>query len=287
MSYTNFKHLGYLFYLSLCGALTVLGAQRFAGTPVLFWPVFPSFAVIFAIYTINRYSDAEEDRINNPSALDYFSRNKGILYASVIMLAITYALLWEFGQLAAQYIILLCAGMAYSWRIIPLPKSWKRWRLTRIKDMPAMKNITVALLWGTSIFIVPLSAHHYNPWNDPRLVSMMLAFSISTWSNAFFNDILDRDGDAASGNSTIAVMLGIPHSLHLIAWLNEIWLLISLFLFWQNIINPANLIFITLLIAIPIIAILCLSRRWMSESRLRVLSEADLPVMASGLFLLR
>jgi 4-hydroxybenzoate polyprenyltransferase len=278
--------LFYILYLAGCGGVIVLAVQAFVGLDVIVWPLLPASSITLAIYLLNRHSDQIEDRINDRGGQDYFIQRPVLLYCALALLALTYGLLWQAGELVPHYLILLLVGVAYSCRLLPWWLPSRGLIMFRIKDLPVLKNLVVALLWGSSAFVLPLAAHDYDPWSDPRLVIIMCAISLSTWSNTFFNDVLDRRGDALAGNRTLAVRLGVVGSLRTLAWVNALWAIMAFALFRLGVVNGAVLLFLALLIAVPLLAVAALRSGRLAESTLRYLSEIDLLIIVLCLFLL-
>lgn len=164
------------------------------------WLIVPLLAT--HAYQLNRLSDLEEDRVNDPADALAAHRSRHVILGIVLSCAAG-ALFLGFQTANAGGLaiiaILLALGIAYS---IPLFGSPRR----RIKDVLGAKNLAPAAGIALTVCLYPA-------------VNAGLAFSfeMAACLSALFTgsvlleilcDVRDRDGDRAAGVNTLPVVLG-------------------------------------------------------------------------------
>ncbi len=282
----NIRHLLLIMYLATCGALCVIGSTLYLGAKPNFTVITVSMGIIFGVYMINRFTDAQEDFVNNIGKHLFFA-NKSTLYNITIgILVAVFAVLVAVEKLRLYHIILVSAGIFYSYRLVPWYKKDNGIVFYRLKDIPAIKNITVAVFWGISIFLVPYMFAEIKFTNKIIISILTMAITISTFTNTLFSDIRDKKGDELAGTTTLVVAFGATKCYNLLLALNTVWTIVVLTLFFNNIIDTPHLLVILSLILYPLAYILPYRANKFSKSTIDFISESDLLIFALGLIIL-
>ena len=259
----------------LLGYLCAVSSSHYLGLRVT-WDLLPvCFGFIGGIYFINRYSDCREDFINGEDV----SRVRLYLFTGGVLLAGTLLYLVFFDKMTMYMGILFLGGVGYSFPIFPFYTG--RLCFVRIKDVPLMKNVFTSFLWSFSIFTVPLAlagAGGCALWSSRTVVLMIIIF-LSSLINSIFNDLLDVLGDRGSGVRTLAT---IDTSLALAAIYGCLTGLV--FIAYFTGLGAAGIFIVSLLVLLFIILIVLYHYRSCQVSRLALLSEMDLLLIAALLY---
>jgi 4-hydroxybenzoate polyprenyltransferase len=162
-----------------------------------------SFFVAFSIYNLNRKTDEDEDAVNRQDRFAFTKRYEAPLYNGALLglgLALVLSALSGIPALmatAAPFIL----GILYSFRLLP-----ERCGYQRLKEIPAIKNISVGLAWGILLSLLPVFFWHKEP--DAGTVITFLLFFMWGFMASMIPDIRDRAGDASAGVRTIPVIFG-------------------------------------------------------------------------------
>ncbi|MEO6097624.1 MAG: UbiA family prenyltransferase [Fibrobacteria bacterium] len=275
-----------LFYLSFMGCLSVFAVQLYLGMGFQPLICLCSMGIIFGIYTSNRFTDTAEDFTNDIQKALFF-QSRRIWYALAIgALVVSMGILLVQEKLNWLHFLLIGMGFCYSYRLIPWYSPGQGMQLIRIKEMTFVKNLAVSLLWGGSVFMVPILYSSVTVANLFVLIHLGLGLFLSTLNNTLFDDILDEDGDRVAGIKTLPTTLGSRNSLRLlwaldIAWI--LWIALCLSLGKLNLPHSAFLMFLG---AFPI-GYMSLSRQGKApKAWIDFLMESDLLYFSLGLMFL-
>lgn len=209
-SVLNGRLADFLLYSNLylaCGAAIVAYATAVTFSLALTWEVlFIPFASGFFIYTLNRYTDQDEDRINVPIRVQFFDRyGKWFLTASAIVYCAALAIAFTKGALILTLSVFpLCIGFLYSF--------------LGLKKVIIGKNISVGVAWGSTVL---LTGAFYNHLSLPVLL-LFAFFAIEFFVNTVIFDVKDVQGDRAHGIITLPVTLGIRRTQRICYALNGV-----------------------------------------------------------------
>lgn len=162
-----------------------------------------SFFVAFSIYNLNRKTDEDEDAINRQDRFAFTKRyEKTLYYGSIIFLVLALGLSSLYGvlPLLATIAPFIC-GILYSFRLLPSSLGYRR-----LKEIPAVKNITVGFSWAILLSLLPVYLNQGVP--DSRTAITFVLFFIWGFMASMIPDVRDRIGDASSGVRTIPVIFG-------------------------------------------------------------------------------
>lgn len=188
-----------------------------------------AFLATFSVYSLNKVTDKSEDSINWDKT---FSKGMPYYpYLSVVALLFSFGIgaligLWTVITILTPIIL----GLAYS---VKLPKS-----TTRLKEIVGVKSIVVAFSWAFTSSLLPASMQ---PVEFEKLILVFTYVFVHLLTNTILFDILDIDGDKASGLKTIPIVLGLNRTRKLLVTVNSLlvpWLLYCLMrgLFLQHMI---------------------------------------------------
>ncbi len=172
------------------------------------------FLMTFSVYSLNKLTDIDEDAINTPDRLKFLQgRKKLVLYYSLCAYAVS-ALLAVIGNLSALPVVFIpiMANAVYSSRLIP--------GTPRLKDIPVMKNVVVALSWSLVCTLMP--ALHAGETPTANMIAPVLYFMIArVFINTVTFDIRDVEGDRQNKVITIPVLLGTKNTALLLLTVNS------------------------------------------------------------------
>lgn len=157
------------------------------------------FLMTFSVYNLNKLTDIGEDAINTPERLRFLAgKRTQMLYISLgaYVLSAIIAFLKLPSALPVIFIP-LAANALYSARLIP--------GIPRLKDIPIMKNVIVAISWASVCTLMPALET-----NEPAKAIILVTYFMMArvFVNTVVFDIRDVDGDRANGVRTIPVILG-------------------------------------------------------------------------------
>jgi 4-hydroxybenzoate polyprenyltransferase len=160
---------------------------------------FVVFLMTFGVYNLNKLTDLGEDAINTPERVRFLAgRRTQMLYISLGAYAISAIIAFHNLPTTLPVVFIpLAANALYSSKLLP--------GIPRLKDIPVMKNVIVALSWALVCTLMPALQ-----MNEPiRAAVLVVYFMVArVFVNTVVFDIRDVDGDRANGVRTIPVILG-------------------------------------------------------------------------------
>jgi (E)-4-hydroxy-3-methyl-but-2-enyl pyrophosphate reductase len=168
-----------------------------------------AFLYVYAMHILNQFTDREASEINDPAKVKFYQKYRSFLITSGI-LSIAIALIggWNLGFLS--FILLAVSsllGLAYRVQLIPI-KSTKRFKFLKLEDIPASKNIFVALAWATVLVIIPALNINAVRRIEPGLIIAFIFIFIIVFMRAVLFDLWGIQGDMILGKETIPIILG-------------------------------------------------------------------------------
>lgn len=188
-----------------------------------------TFLVIFAVYSINKLTDSEEDAINAPDRVKFIAkRKKTLLYLS----AFSYIFAIILGFFESFWIMLvllfpLCAGIGYSISLSP--------KIPKLKDIFAVKSLIVALSWSIGATFLPVIGS--NGISNTLTILMFYFFFTKSFINTILFDVRDIKGDRLSGVKTIPVGIGKNMTKKLLLTINSTLIILILVMILSGLIN--------------------------------------------------
>ena len=188
-----------------------------------------AFLLTLIVYSYDRFSSLEDDRVTNPERSELLIRKKKhypcYLASCLGMLAllVVFFAKEELMSLAILVVILITIGILYTVML----KNFTKY-------IPAFKSMLVASEWGATIAL--LYGISYNSYFSAFTLIFTAFVFIKLFTLTVFYDIKDTESDASSRLKTVPVMLGHNNTLRLLTILTIIsWtpLVIGAFLFNQ------------------------------------------------------
>ncbi|HEX7445440.1 MAG TPA: UbiA family prenyltransferase, partial [Methanothrix sp.] len=161
---------------------------------------FAVFLTVFSVYSLNKLTDRKEDAINFPERLGFLAgRTRLILVYSLTAYGLSVLLIAREKPIWIPVIFIpLLANALYSSRLIP--------GLPRLKDIPFMKNLVVAVSWALVCALIPAA---YSECLDWRVILIIYFMIQKMLINTILYDVRDMAGDRENGIRTVPCLLGI------------------------------------------------------------------------------
>lgn len=194
-------------YIALGGGVLAYSICQLQYLTPKFSYAFVAFFYFMSMYMLNNFTDREAMGHNNPIKNTFYEKYKipflvlGI-FSSMVALSVSF----ELGALpfAAVFASTLL-GIFYSVKIIPKDLGFNRyWRL---KDIPASKDIFIALAWATITVFVPFLSQESIGSFSAVSVAFLFVFSL-VYARSLLFDIRDIQGDRLIGRETIPIIIG-------------------------------------------------------------------------------
>lgn len=171
----------------------------------------------FGVYNLDKLTDSDEDKINTPERERFFLGRRNLAKLSSMGAYSLVMILTILSKPLAVPIILspVMANAIYASRLHP--------SLPRLKDIPVMKNITVAFIWATGGALLPaLSMSH----EQNILVGTVFYFmAAKMFINTVLYDVRDLKGDGENGVKTMPIILGERKTVGVLLCINSTLLL--------------------------------------------------------------
>lgn len=204
-------------YSNLWISLTALGFVRVTQV-VLGLPYEPlsgylAFATMFMVYTFAKavHFDPEADKVNDPDRTQFLLRWRKVLVGSALTFyAVALWLSWSRGL---TWLCVMPFGVALLYDLKWLPGHW---RYRRLKDIPGVKSLVVAITWTLVTVHFPLLLANDCPVNPAGLAALLLWNFLLWFVNTAFFDLGDMQGDALEGTRTLPLVLGFASTRRLL-----------------------------------------------------------------------
>ena len=273
-------------YLAALGTVCVYCAQWYMHQPPrpLMAPI--CLSIIFGVYVLNRFTDTREDLANKVGVYHFFATRAFLLKAALGGIALAVAALAATGSLRVYHLVLVSAGILYSYRLIPWYRPHTGVVFVRLKELPLVKNLTVSFFWGTGVFVVP-ALFSEKPIDDLRAVRLLgVSLAISTLVNTVYCDIRDEQGDRLANNNTLPVMFGIRRTFVFLSVITGLWITAAAIMLAVQAVDIAHFLFVMILGLYPAVYVLADRRLGVPEVVVDFLCESDLLLFAGGLVVL-
>ena len=176
--------------------------------------------IVFSIYSLDKLTDSKEDAINAPKRMIFLEgRKELILFYSIAAYVLSLILIFlEIPSALGIALVPIAANAAYGSKLLP--------GMPRLKDIPVMKNLVVAITWASIATLLP-GAH-----NAPA-ISIAIVFYfvfVKCFINTVLYDIRDIKGDRENGVKTMPVILGPKRTAAILLLINSTlipWLMMT------------------------------------------------------------
>jgi 4-hydroxy-3-methylbut-2-enyl diphosphate reductase len=168
-----------------------------------------AFCYVFAITTLNRLALGEGAGELATPRVAFYQRHAGALLAVSMLFAAGSIASLALARGRTPLILLLVAyamGVAYSVRLVP--QRWRRGlRIARLKDIPASKDVFIAIGWAVVCALIPWVGHGCG---RPLGFAAAAAFALLlTFVKANLVDLRDMQEDRLLGRETLPILLGV------------------------------------------------------------------------------
>lgn len=268
-------------FLLLSNFLVALGAFSLSyatavlvgRTPGIIYPLL-AFLYIYAMHVLNRFLDKGASTYNDPESAGYYRKHwKFFVITGILSVIGTLAFSWYLSPsvfFAIAGFSLL--GVIYSLTIVPA-EFQRRWRYSKIKDIPGSKTLLEAVAWAVVITLLPLLETSI-AW-PAVIVSFFIVLSFAFVRSAFF-DILQAQGDLIVGVETLPITLGEKRTLILLKWIIGTCFLILVLSSMLRLVSPFGLVLFISLLTLCLCLLIYENRRIYPGPLLEYLVEGNL-----------
>jgi 4-hydroxy-3-methylbut-2-enyl diphosphate reductase len=159
------------------------------------------------MYMLNNFTDREAMEYNNPVKNTFYEKYK-FLFLTLGIISSLVALVVSFELGSLPFVAVFAStllGIFYSVKIIP--RDIRLSRYWRLKDIPASKDVFIALAWATITVFVPFLSQESIGSFLATSVAFLFVFSL-VYTRSLLFDIRDIQGDQSIGRETIPIIIG-------------------------------------------------------------------------------
>ncbi|WP_226006972.1 UbiA family prenyltransferase [Natrinema salinisoli] len=180
-------------FISLATVSVALTTALLANLPLDPLPLFIVFAATMFVYTVNRFTDLEEDEQNVPQRAA-FTKRYGRLWLAVGVGLYVVAV--------ATAVALDVSGAVYM--LLPLAVVFL-YSVGGVKRVFLVKNLVVGFAWGA----IPLGVgYYYGQLRSPEILFLFAYVTVMLTIAAVVFDVKDIEGDRAAGIPTVPNLFG-------------------------------------------------------------------------------
>lgn len=189
------------FFIGITGFFRTYIASLLIGASPSMSACFVMFLITFSIYSLDSIVDMDRDTTNMPERKKYlFERKRIFLLSSLTAYLLAGFTLLLSKPFALPIIFVPLAANAFYATKIPILN-------LRLKDIPVVKNLVVAVSWGLTCTLLP-ALYMTDPPEMITLVTVFYIMLIITFIAAVLYDVRDVIGDREMGVRTIPSILG-------------------------------------------------------------------------------
>lgn len=180
------------------------------------------FLISYSVYSLDKIADLDKDVLNMPQRRSFLYERRKLVLTSSLAAYFLAALLTFLKTPAALPIVMIPIIANAFYGMKPLPG------VPRLKDIPLMKNIVVAVTWAMITTLMPALSGGYMGAVNIAVVGYFMF--VKTFVDTVLYDMRDVEGDRLNGVRTIPVILGRRWSTTLLLAFNSTLLLTLLFM---------------------------------------------------------
>lgn len=203
-------------YVALGAAALTFAAARLQG----FFPTWQDLVVstlfVFAIHTMTLLADSRALALNVPARAKSFSRFRGYwIGASLAATAVAVTLCFTMGALPGIFMTgLATVSLLYPVRLIRGER--QRVAIRSLAEVPASKDIFMAVGWAALIVVVPVLGHHAEGVRYPAAAAAFLMVGGLVFVRALLRDFRDIQADRLIGRETLPIVLGVNRTRYIL-----------------------------------------------------------------------
>lgn len=196
--------------VALGSASLALTCSFIMGISIQLLPIVIASCYVYSMHILNHFADRESVAVNEPLREDIFKRHQSVFLFFGVLTGILSLILSAFlGTMAFLLLAIATAtGCAFSFNIVP--RFFVKYiGFRRLKDIPASKDIVIALAWSSVTVLVPFfAAHETSLLYFYSLAWAWLFSSVLVYVRSILLDVKDIQGDRMVGKETLALLLG-------------------------------------------------------------------------------
>jgi (E)-4-hydroxy-3-methyl-but-2-enyl pyrophosphate reductase len=220
-------------YVALGAGFLTYAASLLQGIRPMWETIVITVLYIFSMHVLNRFTDKTAGRFNDPERMMFYEKHSRKLMVSAVASALTgLVIALSLGPVAFFVLLLSCIfGVMYSMRIAP--KGLDRFiKYKRLKDIPASKDLFIAMAWSIVAVILPFIVSGKGI-SAATLVTFFFTFSV-LFIRATIFDLRDMQGDRIVGRETFPIIVGENRALNImkgLAVITGLVLIVSMFFY--------------------------------------------------------
>ena len=194
------------------------------------------------INLLNRVTDLKEDLANGIRGTERLvGAARPVLAIWIAILVGSFAwsvVVWP--ELTGWRLAVQAIGVGYSFRVVPTPKGWRRF-----KDLYFFKNFMSAVLFVQTVFIYPIAVAGWQliyPGGAAAVVGLAVFFVAFEITYEILYDMRDLDGDRLANVPTYPVVHGLVRSRQIIDALLAFSAVVLLGLFASGLVGARELL---------------------------------------------
>jgi len=190
-------------YSSIGAGCLALASMLLQKLPVNILNIITASFYVYAMHTLNRLINRKSSTIIGSFREESYRKHEKV-YITMAVLSMALALTCSLLVGVHVFILLFLVsgfGILYNMRIIP-----RKFHFASFKDLPASKNISMALAWAVVASVLPRIENGFSV-TFSLLVSFIFTFGV-VFVRSAMSDILDLQSDRLLGRETIPVLIG-------------------------------------------------------------------------------
>ncbi len=202
-----------------CGAgILSYVAAAIAGGSRTFSLAAMSALYVFAMHTVNRYTDKASLRFREPEQVAFYEKwYIPLCAASAAAILVALIIAYKNGLLSFFLLLIISAmGLLYNVPIFRSDRHLLR-HVSKLKDIPGSKTLFVAGAWGTVTSLIPDIAQGTTPFMSSFYAFLLISLLVYIRTAIF--DLLDIQGDTIVGKESIPVFIGESKTKYLLGGL--------------------------------------------------------------------
>lgn len=204
-------------FIGGAGFFEVYLGYLFLGTNPCILTCFSAALMTFGVYSLDKLTKSDEDKTNMPERQKFLSGHKTIAVLCALGAYGVAVMITAFSNPLALPVILspVIVNAVYATKLHPC--------VPRLKDIPIMKNVVVALIWAMGGALLP--AVNMTHAQNTLVAAVFYFVAVKMFINTVLYDVRDVDGDRAKGMRTMPIILGEKKTIAVLMLLNSTLLL--------------------------------------------------------------
>lgn len=174
-----------------------------------------TFLYIFSMYILNQFTEQMSVGFNYPGKKHFYDRHRVILITAGVLSGIVSLVLSFSLGITVFSLLFIAALMGIIYQVKVLPERFEKiFKYQRLKDIPASKDIFLALGWVVVIVLFPLLGAG-KALTFETILLLIFVFTM-VFVHSLIYGIRDLQGDIMIGKETLPILLGERKSIKFI-----------------------------------------------------------------------